>query len=262
MAALGQYGSLGEPCSGTRASRTGRYASGGQSGVGEARVLFLDRGGSDDRAVSIGSGVHIRPGRLAVIWVGTRSFRHVHPLADDPAIGPLVDRYGRLELETTDTPFERLVISITNQQLSTTAAETIRNRLFEAVDPAPTAILDADDETLREAGLSSQKVSTLDDVARAFRDGDLGRDSLAALSDEAVVDRLTSIRGVGPWTAKTFIMFGLGREDVFPVEDLGIRRGMEELFGELTRPEMETKAEAWRPHRSHASLYIWRVASE
>jgi DNA-3-methyladenine glycosylase II len=76
---------------------------------------------------------------------------------------------------------------------------------------------------------------------------------------DAVVAELTDVRGVGDWTAKMFLMFVLGREDVFPVEDLGIRRGMEELFGDLTRAEMVDRAEPWRPYRSYASLYLWRA---
>ncbi len=185
----------------------------------------------------------------------------MHPLADDPTIGPLVDEYGPLELTTTETPFERLVVSIVNQQLSTTAAETIRTRLFETVEPVPSAVLAADDDALREAGLSKQKVEYVNSIARTFEERDLTYGSFVEMSDEAVVETLTAMHGVGPWTAKTFLMFGLGREDVFPVEDLGIRRGMERLFGDLTRSEMRTEAEAWRPYRSLASLYVWRVAS-
>lgn len=186
----------------------------------------------------------------------------MHPLADDPTIGPLIDEYGSLELTTTKTPFERLVVSVVNQQLSTTAAETIRQRLFEVIDPTPEAVLAADDEALREAGLSKRKVTYLNSIARTFEERGLTYDSFAEMTDDAVVETLTEIHGVGPWTAKTFLMFGLGREDVFPVEDLGIRRGMERLFGDLTRSEMVTKAEAWRPYRSLASLYLWRVASD
>ena len=184
------------------------------------------------------------------------------PLSDDPTIGPLIDEYGPLELETTDEPFERIVISIVNQQLSTTAAENIRTRLFENVDPTPDSILAAEDAFLRDIGLSAQKVEYLNSAADTFKNQELTRDSFAGLSDEAIVETLTEIHGVGPWTAKTFLMFGLGREDVFPVEDLAIRRGMKQLYGELTRAEMEAKAMAWRPYRSLASLYVWRVASE
>jgi DNA-3-methyladenine glycosylase II len=80
------------------------------------------------------------------------------------------------------------------------------------------------------------------------------------MSDDAVVEELTTIRGVGPWTAKMFLLFALGRPDVFPVEDLGVRRGMEQVVGrELTRGEMRDRAAEWAPYRSYASLYLWRA---
>ena len=184
------------------------------------------------------------------------------PLEDDPVLGPYVDEHGPLTLDPADDPFERLVVSIVNQQLSTHAAATIRERLFESVEPTPKGLLSADEETLREAGLSAQKVGYLRSAAREFEERNLTHERFAAMEDDAIIETMTEIHGVGAWTAKTFLMFALGREDVFPVEDLGIRRGMEHLFGELTRAEMRTKAETWRPYRSIASLYVWRVADE
>ena len=95
-------------------------------------------------------------------------------------------------------------------------------------------------------------------VAEVFRD-DLDPRSLRDMSDEEVLDRLTEITGIGPWTAKIFLLFALGRPDVFPVEDLGIRKGMRTLFGDLSRTEMVDRAACWRPRRSLASLYVWRA---
>ena len=184
------------------------------------------------------------------------------PLEDDRVLGPYVDEHGPLTLEPADDPFERLVVSIVNQQLSTHAAATIRERLFASVEPTPSSLLSADEETLREAGLSAQKVEYLRSAAREFEERNLTHERFASMEDDAIIGTMTEIHGVGAWTAKTFLMFGLGREDVFPVEDLGIRRGMERLFGELTRAEMRTEAEAWQPYRSIASLYVWRVADE
>lgn len=184
------------------------------------------------------------------------------PLADDPVLGPLVERHGRLEVEPAEDPFRRLVTAIVNQQLSTESAAAIRERLFERFGITPAGILDAEPSSLREVGLSARKVEYLRSVAEAFRRGELAPSALEELSDEEVLERLTSIRGVGTWTGKIFLMFGLGRPDVFPVEDLGIRKGMRALFGELDRGEMVERAERWRPHRSRASLYVWRAKRE
>lgn len=184
------------------------------------------------------------------------------PLADDPVLAPLVERHGRLEVEPAEDPFRRLVTAIVNQQLSTESAAAIRERLFDRFQITPTAVLEADPSELRRVGLSARKVEYVRGVAEASVNGDLAASALEALSDEEVLDRLTELRGIGTWTGKIFLMFGLGRKDVFPVEDLGIRKGMRALFGEISREEMVSRAERWRPHRSRASLYVWRAKRE
>ena len=177
----------------------------------------------------------------------------------DPALAPVIDEHGRIELERAEDPFRRFVTSIVNQQLSTASAAAIRERLFDRVEVTPTALLEADEATLREVGLSRQKVEYVRAIAEAWQTEQVDPAALDALSDDEVIDRLTEIRGVGVWTAKMFCLFSLAREDVFPVEDLGIRRGMEELFGEQPRAAMVERAEDWRPYRSYASRYLWRV---
>lgn len=181
-------------------------------------------------------------------------------LRDDPDLGPLVDEHGELSLDPADDPFERLVVSIVRQQVSMDAAAAIRERLFDAVDVTPEGVAGADPEVLRDAGLSSQKTDYVRNVADAFREHDWDRESFERLSDDEVRAELTSITGVGDWTAEMFLMFGLDREDVFPVGDLGIRKGMQSLYGEgTTRAEMRDIATRWRPYRSYASLYVWRA---
>jgi len=181
-------------------------------------------------------------------------------LRDDPELGPLVDEHGELKLDPADDPFERLVVSIVRQQVSMDAAAAIRERLFDAVEVTPAGVAGADPDVLRDAGLSSQKTDYVRNVAEAFRDRGWDRASFQQLSDDEVRAELTSITGVGDWTAEMFLMFGLGREDVFPVGDLGIRKGMRALYGdEATRAEMREVAERWRPYRSYASLYVWRA---
>ncbi|WP_435335639.1 DNA-3-methyladenine glycosylase family protein [Haloarchaeobius sp. TZWWS8] len=179
-------------------------------------------------------------------------------LRDDPHLGPLVAEHGELSVEPHPDPFERLVVSIVNQQLSTESAAAIRERLFDRFEVTPVGLLGADEDELREVGLSGQKIRYVRNVAERFEDG-LSVERLHELDDDAVVDELTQITGIGDWTAKMFLMFCLGREDVFPVEDLGIRRGTEQLFGDCSRAEMVDIAERWRPYRSYASRYLWRA---
>lgn len=179
-------------------------------------------------------------------------------LSSDPDLGPLVDRYGELELEPAEDLFERMVVSIVNQQLSTEAARSIRKRLFETIEVSPAGVLAADDQELAEAGLSTQKIDYLRSLAVWFRENEIDRTRFERLSDARAIETLTDVRGIGTWTAKMTLMFGLGREDVFPVEDLAVRRGMEQLFGDEERPTMVDRAERWRPYRSYATLYVWQ----
>jgi DNA-3-methyladenine glycosylase II len=183
----------------------------------------------------------------------------MQPLEDDPELSKLVKQHGELELDADQDPFRRLVVSIVNQQLSTQSAEAIRERLFERFEIEPEAVLDADNEELKEVGLSGQKVDYLKSAARHFIEDGLDREKFREMSDEEVIDELTEIHGIGDWTAKMFLVFVLGRQDVFPVEDLGIRNAMRELYGIEDREEMRDKAEDWKPHRSLASLYLWRA---
>jgi DNA-3-methyladenine glycosylase II len=183
-------------------------------------------------------------------------------LREDAYVGPLVDEYGPLELEPADDMFRRLVVSILRQQVSMASAAAIRDRLFEAVDVTPEGILAADPATLRDAGLSSAKTEYARNVAEAFRD-EYGKACFEELDDAAVVDELTSIKGVGEWTAQMQLMFALGRPDVFPVGDLGVRTGMVNLYGrEMSRQEMIAEAERWKPYRSYATLYLWRIEED
>ncbi|MFB6292100.1 MAG: DNA-3-methyladenine glycosylase [Candidatus Nanohaloarchaea archaeon] len=183
----------------------------------------------------------------------------MEPLLDDDKLAALIDRHGELELEASEQPFERLVTSIVNQQLSTSSAEAIRTRLFEKFEIQPEPLLEAGEEELAATGLSRQKIDYIRSAAERFIEDDLSPEKFEHMTDQKVMDELTSIHGVGDWTAKMFLIFVLGREDIFPVEDLGIRKAMEELYGDMTREEMVAKAEDWKPYRSIASLYLWRL---
>ena len=172
----------------------------------------------------------------------------------------LLDRYDPYS-ERDVEPFERLCASIINQQLSTASAAAVRERAFEALgEVTPERVLAAEETDLRAAGLSESKVGYLRNAARAFHKADLTPEGLADHSDEAVVDRLTEIRGVGPWTAEMYLIFVLERPDVLPLGDLAVRQGIEGLYGDgggMSRAEMREVAESWRPYRSHGTRYVW-----
>ncbi|RKD97832.1 DNA-3-methyladenine glycosylase family protein [Halopiger aswanensis] len=185
-------------------------------------------------------------------------------LREDPVMAELIEQHDPYVEQDWDE-FERLCISIINQQLSTASATAVRERVFELFrgEVTPEAVLEAEDEALLAAGLSRSKVEYMRNAARAFQENDFTREGLAEYSNEEVVDRLTEIKGIGPWTARMFLLFVLERPDVLPLGDLAIRRGIEQLYGngqepgEMTRAEMREIAEAWRPYRSVATRYIW-----
>lgn len=184
-------------------------------------------------------------------------------LREDEYIGHLVETHGELSLDPAQDFFERFVTSICRQQVSMASAAATRERLFDAVTMTPEGILAADDATLREAGLSTQKTGYVKNIAEAFVKRGWSRSHFAEMDDEAVRAELTSVTGVGDWTANMQLLFSLGRPDVFPVGDLGVRKGMQTLYDEdLTRAEMESEAERWAPYRSTATLYLWRVGED
>ena len=186
----------------------------------------------------------------------------IDALRTDPDLRPLIERHGHLSIDPADDFFARFVVSILRQQVSMASAEATRDRLFEAAEVTPAGILAADDATLRDAGLSRQKARYVNNVAEAFRDRGYTVAHFEGVPDDAVVDELTSITGVGTWTAKMQLLFSLGRPDVFPVGDLGIRKGMRTLYGDIDRERMVETAERWAPYRSYASLYLWRVEED
>ncbi|MFL2520780.1 MAG: DNA-3-methyladenine glycosylase family protein [Halobacteriales archaeon] len=178
-------------------------------------------------------------------------------LKQDPVIAQLIDNHQPIELIPHPDPFERLIISVINQQLSIASARAIRDRLFERFEITPTSILNSNKDDLKSTGLSAQKVDYIFNIALAFKEG-LSAEKLHSMTDEEVIEILTEIRGVGVWTAKMFLIFVLAREDIFPIEDLGIRKAMQKLYPSLdTLPKMIEKAEDWRPYRSYASRYLW-----
>lgn len=164
-------------------------------------------------------------------------------------------------------PWQALVRSVAYQQLNGTAAETIFNRflaLFPGTKfPTPEQIVAAPDDRLRSAGLSRAKTAAIKDIAAKTIAGVvLERRAIARLSDAEIIERLTTIRGVGPWTVEMLLMFTLGRPDVLPATDYGVRSGFALVYGlkELPAPkEILAHGERWRPYRTVASWYLWRA---
>jgi len=186
----------------------------------------------------------------------------------DPRLAVVIRRVGPCLLPETRTrePFAALVRALLNQQLSGKAAATIHGRVLTLVGGAegltPAALLALDPASLRQAGVSGPKASYLRDLSQHILDGRLDLHALERLPDEEVVAAITAVKGFGRWSAEMFLMFRLNRPDVFPVADLGIVTGVQKLFGMKRRPKpstMERLARPWRPYRSVAAWYLWRL---
>ena len=182
----------------------------------------------------------------------------------DPLLRAWIDRAGPLRIEGRRDPFLSLAEAIVYQQLSGKAAATIWKR-FEMLFPArrvrPAGVVALSDGRMRSCGLSRQKAAYLRDLSAHFHDGRLEARVLRRLGDEEAIETLTRVKGIGRWTAEMFLIFCLKRPDVWPVDDLGVLKGLQRLFG-LRRLPARSRAlvlgERWRPHRSVATWYLWR----
>jgi methylated-DNA-[protein]-cysteine S-methyltransferase len=192
-----------------------------------------------------------------------------HVRAAEPALARVMDAAGpfALPIRKTASPFLMLAEAIVHQQLSAKAAETIFARVRalapRGAGPSPEAILRTPDAKLRGAGLSRAKLLALRDLARKASDGELPTlAQLRRMDDEAIVERLTRVRGIGRWTVEMLLIFRLGRPDVLPADDHGLRKGFAVAFRrrELPAPvAVEKRGARWRPYRTLASWYLWRA---
>jgi DNA-3-methyladenine glycosylase II len=187
--------------------------------------------------------------------------------ARDPVMARLVAVAGPQRIpRSRETPFAALVRAIVYQQLAGAAAAAIHGRLLAALDddPSPEALLALDATTLRAVGLSGNKAASLNDLAAKALDGTvvLNPRGLARQGDDEVIDRLSTVRGIGPWTAQMFLIFQLRRLDVWPTGDLGVRQGFG-LAWDIPTPtarELEPLGDPFRPYRTVVAWYCWRAA--
>jgi 3-methyladenine DNA glycosylase/8-oxoguanine DNA glycosylase len=187
-----------------------------------------------------------------------------HLSGAEPRLARVIERVGGYDRSLEPDLWRALTGSIISQQLSLKAAATIEGRVAclggRERFPSPREILAADENTLRGCGLSRAKVAYIRGAAEAFDTGDVDPDGLREMDDEAVIERLIRLKGVGRWTAEMVLIFSLGRPDVLPVDDLGFRVAVQRAWGMEERPaagELREIATGWTPHRTTATLYLW-----
>ena len=194
----------------------------------------------------------------------------------DPKLGALIERVGpfTMRLDSSTSPFESLLESILYQQLHGKAAATIHSRVraYFGGDPTPQMLLDTPDDPLRAAGVSGNKIKAFRDLAAKTLDGTVPTHAaIKKLSDAEIIERLTAVRGIGAWTVEMLLIFRLGRPDVFPVSDYGVRKGFALTFQKIPKaralaaedlPKADVllrRGKKWSPFRSVATWYMWRA---
>ena len=187
-----------------------------------------------------------------------------HLKRTDPTLADIIRRIGPCRLECQTRRFESLTRAIIAQQISGSAAKSISNRLRQTLHPhriTPDSLASLPDEALRACGISPQKLRYLRDLQTKVADRSLPLQRLHHLPDEDVIDSLIKVKGIGLWTAQMFLIFSLGRPDVLPHQDLGIRSAIRDLYVLQELPDRDTCekiANPWRPYASIACWYLWR----
>lgn len=189
---------------------------------------------------------------------------HEHFKVNDPILYEYIQRIEMPLLELPTNLFERLCRSIIGQQLSVKAAQTIFGRLqklFPEDTVAPDTLLTIPDENFRACGVSGAKTRSLKDLAQKVKDGTLDMQKLKELEKEVVIEELVKVRGIGRWTAEMFLLFSLGKEDIFSHGDMGLRRAIQIIYGFKKPPtvkQVEKIVRKWSPYKSFASRVLWR----
>ena len=209
--------------------------------------------------------------------------RAIHHLKkSDPVLASIIKRVGPFRLDRRPATFEAMARAIVFQQLAGAAASTIYKRLQTACERAvdgqdterslydgfavtPESVLALSEEQLRACGLSRQKLSYLRDLAQKTLAGEIKFEQLPGMTDEEVIEHLTTVRGIGVWSAQMFLIFALGRPDVMPTLDLGVNMAICRAYGKRKIPKAKQilkLAEKWKPYRSVACWYLWRSADK
>ncbi len=180
----------------------------------------------------------------------------------DPIMAAIIKRHPAVYLVPRGDPFLTLARAIVGQQISTKAAQSVWNRFSDCVSTvSPELVLKAKTKDLRACGLSGRKCEYICDLARRFADGQVHVHRWPQMSDEEVIADLVQVRGIGRWTAEMFLMFSLLRPDVFPLDDIGLQRGLRVAYHggrKISLRTMKARGESWRPWRTVASWYLWR----
>ena len=187
----------------------------------------------------------------------------------DQRMGKLIEKFGPPNFNLMNNYYESLVRSIVYQQLSGKAASIIYERFLDLfvfdIYPKPKDVLEVSIETLRSSGLSYQKVNYIRDLSEKWQDGTMNLTDIDSMTDEEISSELIKVKGIGQWTADMFLMFTLGRPDVFPFGDLGIQKGVMIItnMNRLpTQKEMERKTKKWQPYRTVAAWYLWKLVDD
>lgn len=187
-------------------------------------------------------------------------------LKKDPKLAKLIDKVGQYKIKLIKNKYEALVESIITQQLSSRAAQSISKKFRQIYGrfPEPDEVLRTHNTKLRAAGISKMKVSYIKGLSKKIHQGILDLDALEQMTDEQIISELTKVRGIGRWTAEMFLIFCLGRQDVFAVDDLGLRKGIQKMYSLQSMPqkdEIHRLTQRWSPFRTVASWYIWKATA-
>ena len=183
-------------------------------------------------------------------------------LKKDRKLAYIIKDKGIVEIKPKKDYFNVLVVSIVYQQLSGASASAIYGRLKESCNDkvTPQKIDNLPDKKMRKLGLSRQKISYLNDLAKKFINKEVNPRKFHSQTDQEIIEELVKIRGIGRWTAEMFLMFSLAREDVFPADDLGIKKAIARIYGikDLSTKKLDLFSLRWKPYRTYASLYLWK----
>jgi len=185
-------------------------------------------------------------------------------LKKDPKLAKIIKQVGDYNVKITKNRYQSLVEAIIAQQLSGSAAESILKKfkkLFNSKFPKPFEVIKTPDSKIRSTGLSKMKILYIKDLSKKIQSKQLNMRKISTKSDEYIIEHLTDVKGIGRWTAEMFLIFSLGRLDVLPVGDLGLKKGIQLMYSLKELPnekEIEQIAESWKPYRTVATWYLWK----